>query len=159
MISPDCDVCDLGRGAMAIRSEATVAPPSGEDGEFEGLQFDAIAAAVAETPRGRWFLDEFARRIRAAEMERVEGLLQIIESRLPPAPDASVDHHQLAVSIQQRLLDLTDALRAQGASEDVCARIEERAQALIDAARQRNLERAAEMLEAGVAAPLGKQSA
>jgi hypothetical protein len=137
---------------MALRSEAMIAPLPSEDGAFEGLQFDAIAAAVAETPRGRWFLDEFARRIRAAEMERVERLLQIIESRLPPVPDASLDHHQLAVSIQQRLLDLTDALRVNGASEDVCARIETQAQLLIDAARQRNLKLAAEMLEAGIAA-------
>jgi hypothetical protein len=138
---------------MAIRSEATVAPPSSEDGEFEGLQFDAIAAAVAETPRGRWFLDEFARRTRATETERIEELLRLIESRLPSAspPDADVDHHQLAVSIQQRLLDLTDALRAAGASADVCARIESQAEALIDLARRRNLMRAAEMLEAGIA--------
>ncbi len=67
-----------------------------------------------------------------------------------PAPDADVDHHQLAVSIQQRLLDLTDALRAAGASADVCARIESQAEALIDLARRRNLMRAAEMLEAGI---------
>lgn len=120
---------------------------------FEGLTFETIEAAVMETARGRWFLDEFARRIRAAETDRIEALLQLIESRLPPAsaPDAIMDHHQVAVSIQQRLLDLTDALRAAGAYGDVCARIESQAEALIDLARRRNLMRAAKMLEAGIA--------
>lgn len=137
---------------MASDFAAHKAPPSVEGGEFDGVEFEAIAAAVAETARGRWFLDEFARRIRAAEIERVESALLRIESRLPPEPAQGDGHGRqaLVVSIQQRLLDLTDALRASGASEDVCARIETQAQALIDLARRRNLMEAAEMLEIGI---------
>ena len=33
-------------------------------------EFEALEAAVRETPRGRAFLDEFARRIRATETDR-----------------------------------------------------------------------------------------
>ena len=126
--------------------------PSDEGAEFEGLEYEAIAAAVAETPRGRWFLDEFARRVRAAEIARVEAALGRIESRLPSAPtcESNADNQALVVGIQQRLLDLTDALRASGASDEVCTRIEMQAQALIDLSRRRNLMEAAEMLEIGI---------
>lgn len=47
--------------------------------------FDAIESAVMETPRGRWFLAEFARRTRAAETDR---LLEAIERHTEAARNA-----------------------------------------------------------------------
>lgn len=44
--------------------------------------YDQVAAAVMESARGRWFLEEFARRNRAAETERVLSSLAEMEARL-----------------------------------------------------------------------------
>lgn len=52
--------------------------------------YDAILAAVSETPRGRWFLAEYARRNRTAdttaildEIGRLETLMGMADPRLP----------------------------------------------------------------------------
>ena len=45
----------------------TIPPPPGLTPE----DFETIEAAVLETPRGRWFLAEFARRIREQESSRL----------------------------------------------------------------------------------------
>ena len=51
--------------------------PADAQNDFDAPDdFDAIESAVMETPRGRWFLAEFARRTRAAETDR---LLDAIE--------------------------------------------------------------------------------
>ena len=39
-------------------------------------EYDAIEQAVLETPRGRWFLQEFARRHKAADTEEVIGAIE-----------------------------------------------------------------------------------
>jgi len=121
-------------------------PPEGDDAAgrgaaFEGFAFETILAAVMETPRGRWFLDEHARRVRAAEFERVEAALARIERRLQPSHGhvREAETRIVALSVHQRLVDLAAALRASGVSEDACARIETQAQALLDLARRRNL--------------------
>lgn len=44
--------------------------------------YDAIAAAVMETERGRWFLAEFARRNRVADTAAVLDALSALEARL-----------------------------------------------------------------------------
>lgn len=44
--------------------------------------YDAIASAVMETERGRWFLAEYARRNRAADTASVLGALAEIERKL-----------------------------------------------------------------------------
>jgi hypothetical protein len=121
--------------------------------EFDGVAFEAIESAVMETERGRWFLREFARRVRAEEMTRVEAALARIEQRLPlaPSPVRDAETRIVALSVYRRLLDLAAALRATGVDEDSCARIEAQANALIDLARRRNLIEAAEMLEQGLA--------
>lgn len=44
--------------------------------------YDSVASAVMETERGRWFLEEFARRNRAADTETVVAALAAMEARL-----------------------------------------------------------------------------
>ncbi len=51
-------------------------PPEIEEGDFE-----LIEAAVRETARGRWFLDEFARRIRSMEMAELVRAIERLDGR------------------------------------------------------------------------------
>jgi hypothetical protein len=58
---------------------STVAPRSGDEGDYE-----AICATVMESARGRWFLEEYARRNRQADtalvlaaINRLENLIQL----------------------------------------------------------------------------------
>jgi hypothetical protein len=65
------------------------------DADLHGEDFESIEAAVMETPRGRWFLAEFARRIRQNEsrhlLEAMARLEYVVEESLhtpiqaPPA--------------------------------------------------------------------------
>ena len=48
--------------------------------------YEAIEEAVMETARGRWFLAEFARRQRSAEMAELRQLLLRLEAKLPSPP-------------------------------------------------------------------------
>jgi hypothetical protein len=62
-------------------------------GGAEPDDYDAIADAVMETARGRWFLSEYARRNRAADTDLVLAALSRLEARVerPEAP-ASLPH-------------------------------------------------------------------
>lgn len=65
--------------------------------------FDAIADAVMETERGRWFLREFARRNRVADTAEILGALARLEQRLRSgAPEPAV----AALPIEPRLARL-----------------------------------------------------
>ena len=46
--------------------------------QADARNYDETLAAVMQTARGRWFLDEFARRNRYAETEELRRLLQKI---------------------------------------------------------------------------------
>ena len=75
----------------------------GQNSDLKPEDFDAIREAVMETPRGRWFLSEYANRLRASEAGSV------IESmkRLEQAVSANHDR------IMQRLAEaLTNEPRA-----------------------------------------------
>ncbi|MFN3892423.1 MAG: hypothetical protein ACK4MV_18670 [Beijerinckiaceae bacterium] len=108
---------------------------------FDGMAFETIEAAVMETERGRWFLREFARRVRAADLDRIESALARIEQRLPasPAPVREAETRIVALSVHQRLVELAAALRGSGVDEEACARIEAQACALVELARRRNI--------------------
>ncbi len=60
------------------------------------IEFEAIEEAITQNPRGRWFLNEYARRNRAADTERlvdaIERLyMEAVRSRAPaPAPEPVV---------------------------------------------------------------------
>jgi hypothetical protein len=56
-------------------------PPRAED-------FDAIREAVMETARGRWFLDEYASRLRSAETARLATGMERIEKAVSANHDA-----------------------------------------------------------------------
>ncbi len=59
--------------------------------------FDAIREAVMETARGRWFLDEFATRLRTAETARLSDGLQRIEKAV------SANHDELMARLGEAL--------------------------------------------------------
>jgi hypothetical protein len=96
-----------------------------------GLQpedYDLIEAALAESARGRLFLDECARRTKEGERTRIlsgiEGLL--MNCAAPPLPVAAETAHVAA-----QLLDLSWSLRGSSRSEDpLCQTIEALARAL-----------------------------
>jgi hypothetical protein len=51
----------------------------------DGLDYDAIMAAVLETARGRWFLREHERRIQASETRTLLAAISRLEGSLAPA--------------------------------------------------------------------------
>ena len=59
--------------------------------------YTAIEAAVMETVRGRWFLMEFARRSRAAELQQIRDSIARLERAMvqPPALPHSAPALQL----------------------------------------------------------------
>jgi hypothetical protein len=68
--------------------------------------YDALAAAVMETERGRWFLAEFARRNRAADtavvLDAMAGLeMRLAAERLERAAVPSQDVGRMAVAISK----------------------------------------------------------
>jgi hypothetical protein len=60
------------------------APPEG----LSAADFDSVEAAVMETERGRWFLAEFARRIRAEDAQRILSAIDRLEERMAEAEAA-----------------------------------------------------------------------
>lgn len=142
-------------------------------------EYDAIEAAVMESPRGRWFLAEFARRNRAADtnrlLEAIERLYNtavqsretvlaehiqsdledmrrsIEETRRDLAaikpregfgnrPAAANDLETLASSAEratmdilaavERLQEISEMLRGQGADDDLCDELETHARGI-----------------------------
>lgn len=55
--------------------------------------YEAIEAAVSETPRGRWFLAEFARRHRAAETDRLIETIERLFATAGEARKAALSEH------------------------------------------------------------------
>jgi hypothetical protein len=104
--------------------------------------YHAIQAAVMETVRGRWFLNEFARRTRAGEirlmLDAVERLEHVVTGRglpfaeLPPQARLIV---QRAGEISDRLLALAQGMRADDLDEALCSSLEAQARAVAGLAR------------------------
>ena len=57
-------------------------PPEGLTDE----DFERIEAAVMETERGRWFLQEYARRLRATETAEILAAVERVAARDDPPP-------------------------------------------------------------------------
>ena len=66
-------------------------PPRAED-------FDAIREAVMETARGRWFLDEYATRLRSAETARLANGMERIEKAV------AANHDELMARLTEALV-------------------------------------------------------
>lgn len=67
---------------------------------YRNESFESVEAAVMETPRGRWFLEEFARRQRSAETLAILEILKKLENAIThpaamAAPQAAVPHQPL----------------------------------------------------------------
>lgn len=100
--------------------------------------FEAIEAAVMETTRGRWFLGEYARRLRATETAKVLAAITRLERSLmadktPVAGAASMTQSELTEAvalIERRLSEIAWSLRERGFDGRTCAEIENQARAL-----------------------------
>ncbi len=70
----------------------------------DASQYDLIEAAVRETERGRWFLEEYARRNRNADTDVLLGAIHRLESAV------SGDRGDDAVRFRGDLMDMADAI-------------------------------------------------
>jgi len=108
-------------------------PPAGD--------FDAIHDAVMETARGRWFLQEYARRHRNADtalvlaaIERIEAALRLQKSTPPPAGAAAAPASDLPLMEMRDAIVLTKenlaAIKPDGKSDFKAADFERLATAI-----------------------------
>jgi hypothetical protein len=76
--------------------------------------YDAICAAVLKTARGRWFLDEYARRRRDADIRRVLEAVERIERAIQGGgsqngrPDLRIELLEMARTIAQARADVAE---------------------------------------------------
>ncbi|MGX1787325.1 hypothetical protein ACWIGM_11325 [Bosea sp. NPDC055332] len=103
---------------------------------LSAADYDAIAAAVMETGRGRWFLAEYARRNRQADTEmvlsaiaRLERLCTVPMAATELAPDLSETARAIA-----ELRDDLDRAGVSGSSSRLSARIQETASGILESA-------------------------
>ncbi len=94
-----------GRTAKGTRVVAAL-PPGVEEGDFE-----LIEAAVRETARGRWFLDEFVRRMRSAEIAELVRAIDRLDGRaaVQPEDEAAREHIHRVMALLMPLVDYLDA--------------------------------------------------
>ena len=71
---------------MAAKRDLPMARP--QQRELTPEDFDRIREAVMETPRGRWFLDQYAERLRSAETAELGRGMQRLEKALAANHDA-----------------------------------------------------------------------
>ncbi len=111
-------------------------PPDG----LSTSDYEMIEDAVMETARGRWFLKEYARRMRAAEtaglrvaLERIERM--IVMSHPPHAENAKqADAGEKLEGVSERLLDLAWYMRERGIDSASCTSIEREAREIASVA-------------------------
>ncbi len=70
--------------------------------------YEAIAAAVMETERGRWFLKEYARRNRHSDTQTVLTALERLEDRISVTADSNGDTSVALIS--HNVIDLAEAI-------------------------------------------------
>lgn len=94
-------------------------PNENEDGSaFSADDYETIADAVMETPRGRWFLTEFSRRNRAADTEQVLAAIAALKSAVPntapdepTGPQPAMADGVMRTAIANMLAEIADAKR------------------------------------------------
>lgn len=128
----------------------TIKPPEGLTEE----DFERIESAVLETARGRWFLAEFARRIRAQDTQQIlDAVARLERASLP----VQMEHAQVhARAIGERLMDIGWRLRECGFDDSMCRALEREASAVLALAgeeRGADFARAVEPAPVVVAAP------
>lgn len=118
--------------------------------------YDAIEDAVMETGRGRWFLKEYARRVRAAETAGLLTALERIESMIarsganpgssvgsdatpvaaPAAAPAAPDVVERLAGVAEKLLDVVWYMRERGFDSSVCEAVGSEARGVGEIARK-----------------------
>jgi hypothetical protein len=98
---------------------------------FTADDYEAIAAAISETARGRWFLAEFARRSRAAETLRALQAIQLLESSLVQRSSDRAPQAAGAERIGERLLNFVWRLRESGFDTALCDALDRDAHAVL----------------------------
>jgi len=114
--------------SLAMSDARSLSPLSAAD-------YDAIAAAVMETARGRWFLAEYARRNRQTDTEMVLSAIARLE-RLCTVPAAMLDQGADLSETARTIAELRDDLDRAGvggASARLSARIHETAAGIVEA--------------------------
>jgi hypothetical protein len=148
---------------MAATLPAVQSPPAPQDfgatQDFDATHdFEAIEAAVMETARGRWFLAEYARRMRAAETAKLLEAVTRIERTLlasgqeqlatqqptlqqqeQPAALAGPEISAAVAAVQERLSEIAWNLRERGFDERACTQIEAQSRALRNLMEARGL--------------------
>lgn len=115
-----------------LQSQKPHSPPEG----ISESDYEAIEDAVMETARGRWFLKEYARRMRASETASLRSALERIERIVSHthAPLAEAQAQQRVCEgigrVAERLSDITWYMRERGFSASVCTSIDEEARQL-----------------------------
>jgi len=101
---------------------------------LSAADYDTIAAAVVETSRGRWFLNEYARRNRQADTEMVLSAIARLERLCSvPAVELGPNLSETARTIAELRGDL-DRAGVSGTSARLSTRIQETASGIIEAA-------------------------
>lgn len=100
-----------------------IPPPAGLTPD----DYDRIEDAVMETARGRWFLAEFARRVRSGDTQKILQAIERLERASAPAQFAQAQEH--AKGIGERLLDVAFQLRARRVEDGLCRVVEREASA------------------------------
>ena len=112
--------------SLAMSDARSLSPLSAAD-------YDAIAAAVMETARGRWFLAEYSRSNRQSDTEMVLSAIARLE-RLCTVPVAVPELGPELSETARAIAELRDDLDRGGASARLSARIQETTAGIIEAA-------------------------
>lgn len=131
----------------------------------EQREYDAILAAVMETPRGRWFIEEFTRRNRTADTEKllsaIEAIGNVAQAAATPTQTVDVlrlELQEMSASIQQTRSEIAAIKPTDGGNNrimsatgelDAIVTATERATSEILAAAERTQEIAEKLKEQG----------
>lgn len=108
-MSQDGEDGDIRPASSDHASDTTDLAPAAQSGSpISDADYEAIAAAVMETERGRWFLKEYARRNRNSDTQTVLNALERLEDRISVAADSNGDTSVALIS--HNVIDLAEAI-------------------------------------------------
>ncbi|MFN3225374.1 MAG: protein phosphatase CheZ [Hyphomicrobiales bacterium] len=108
-MSQDGEDGDMRPASGDHASDTTDLAPAAQSGSpISDADYEAIAAAVMETERGRWFLKEYARRNRNSDTQTVLNALERLEDRISVAADSNGDTSVALIS--HNVIDLAEAI-------------------------------------------------
>jgi hypothetical protein len=116
-------------------------PPISAEGDY-----DAICVALRQTGRGRWFLEECARRSRNGHGMTFQAAVQ--PSNEPIRGERFADPQMDVLALSERLQDLAWTMREHDLDQGTCEHIEGLAAAILSASSLRDPRRAQKLSEA-----------